>query len=275
MEARPDPVRMGFIGTGNIASAVVEGFCTSGAACRILVSPRNEAKSRALEARFPQVRRAESNQAVLDDSDAVFLALRPVVARAELGALRFREDHTVLSFIPVIPREELKALVRPAERVFKVLPLPYVARHLGLVPFLPPDGEVAGWLRPLAEPFPLEDERELHLLWAVTGLISPFYAQMEAVRRWCLAGGAAPEHARRYTASMYACLAALAEGKAGVGFDELAREAATPGGLNEMALQMVAAGSTFPDLRRALDAILARFGEPPVAGADKTPEPLG
>ena len=68
-------------------------------------------------------------------------------------------------------------------------------------------------------------------------------------------------------ASMYACLASLAERKAGVGFDALAREAATPGGLNEMALEMIEAGTTFPDLRRALDAILARFGEGPVRGA--------
>jgi pyrroline-5-carboxylate reductase len=257
-------VRMGFIGTGNIASAAVEGFCTSEADCSILVSPRNEVKSKGLESRFTQVRRARSNQEVLDGSEVVFLALRPAVARAELSSLRFREDHTVLSFIPVIPRAELENLVRPASRVFKVLPLPYVAKHLGLVPFLPPDESVARWLRPLAEPFPLENERELHLLWAITGLISPFFAQMEEVRNWCVAGGADPEHARRYTASMYACLAALAEGKAGTGFGELAREAATPGGLNEMALRMIEPGSTFRDLRQALDAILVRFGEPPV-----------
>lgn len=79
-----------------------------------------------------------------------------------------------------------------------------------------------------------------------------------------MAGGADAETAKRYTASMYASLADLAEGKVGVGFDSLAREAATPGGLNEMALKMLQEGSTFPDLRRALDAILERFGEPPV-----------
>ena len=63
---------------------------------------------------------------------------------------------------------------------------------------------------------------------------------------------------------MYTSLASLAEGKTRVGFARLAEEAATPGGLNEMALKRVKAGSTFTDLRRALDAILERFGEPPV-----------
>ena len=263
----PDTLRLGFVGTGNIASAVVEGFCASGRPCDILVSPRNELKSRELEARFPQVRRAASNQEVLDGSEVVVLALRPAVAPEVVRSLRFREGHPVLSFIPVIPHGDLAGLVRPAARVFKVLPLPYVARHMGLIPFFPADPCVGTLLGALGEPLPLHDERELHLLWAITGLISPFYAQMEAVQAWCVLGGADAETARRYTASMYACLARLAEGRAGAGFDDLAREAATPGGLNEMALRMVGEGTGFPDLRRALDAILARFGEAPVPPA--------
>jgi pyrroline-5-carboxylate reductase len=256
-------VRLGVIGTGSIAAAVVEGFCTSEAPVSILVSPRNEQRATALAHCFTQVRRAASNQEVLDHSEYILLALRPGVAPEVLPGLRFREEHTVLSFIPLIPWQTLGGLVRPARRVFKVLPLPYVARHLGLVPFFPPDAAVASRLRPLGEPMPVQDERELHLLWAITGLISPFYALLEVIQDWATAGGADPETCKRYTASMYASLASLAEHKPG-SFEDLAREAATPGGLNEMALGMIREGTTFPDLRCALDAILARFGEPPV-----------
>jgi pyrroline-5-carboxylate reductase len=260
----PEIIRLGCIGTGNIASAVVEGFCTSGTPCQILVSPRNEQKSRSLAGRFAQVTRAGSNQEVLEHSDIVLLAVRPGVAPDLLESLRFRPEHTVLSFIPVIPLRVLAGLVRPARRVFKVLPLPYVAKRLGLVPFFPADAEVAERLRALGEPMPVRDERELHLLWAITGLISPFYAQMELIHAWCVAGGADPTASQRYTASMFASLAGLAESEGAAGFGALAHEAATPGGLNEMALRMTRAGSTYPDLRRALDAILERFGEPPV-----------
>jgi pyrroline-5-carboxylate reductase len=252
---------LGFIGTGNIASAVVEGLCTSAQPPDIVVSPRNEAKSRALEARFARVRRAGSNQEVLDACATVVLAVRPGVAPEILGALRFRPEHTVLSLIPTLHREPLTQLVNPALRVFKVLPLPYVARHLGLVPFFPPDARVAEALRPLGEPMPLHSERELHLLWAVTGLISPFYALLETIQEWGVGEGADPATTKRYTASMFACLAALAEGRRDAGFQELAGEAATPGGLNEMALHMVREGTAYPDFTRALEAILARFGE--------------
>ena len=263
MTAENGTLRLGFIGTGSIASAVVEGFCTSGRPCRILLSPRNEQKGAALAGRFDQVQRAATNQEVLDRSEVVVLALRPGVAAETLKRLRFREDHTVLSFIALQPLQALAMAVRPARRAYKVLPLPYVAMHLGLVPFYPADEGVAACLGLLGEPMPLGDERELHLLWAVTGLISAFYAQMEAIQAWCTAGGADPETCRRYTASMYASLAGMAAHQSG-SFAELAREAATPGGLNEMALSMIREGATFPDLKRALDAILARFGEHPV-----------
>jgi hypothetical protein len=42
-------------------------------------------------------------------------------------------------------------------------------------------------------------------------------------------------------------------------FDHLAAEAATPGGLNELALGMMRGGTFFRDLETALDAILARL----------------
>jgi pyrroline-5-carboxylate reductase len=258
-------LRLGIIGTGSIASAVVEGYCSSDRPCRILVSPRNEQRSRALAERFPQVQRAGSNQEVLDQSAIVLLALRPGVAAETLGQLRFREEHTVLSLIALQRRQALAHLVLPARRVFKILPLPYAAKHLGLIPFFPADDQVAACLRPLGEPLALHDERELHLLWSITGLISPFYALMEVVQGWCVAGGADAETSKRYTASMYAALAGLAERQPGAGFNQLAVEAATPGGLNEMALGMAKAGTTFPDLARTLDAILERFGEPPVS----------
>jgi len=265
--AHDKTLRLGFIGAGNIASAVAEGFCTSSRPCSVTLFDPDERKVANLAERFSQVRRVCSNQEVLDQSDFVVLAILPAVGLEILPALRFREDHTVLSFVSTLPLKTVSGLVRPAERVFKVLPMPPVAAHLGLVPFFPEDPEVASCLRLLGEPMPLKEERELHLLWAVTGLTASFYTQMEVIQGWCAAGGADPESARRYTASMYGALANLAERKAGVGFAVLAHEAATPGGLNELALGRIKAGTTCSDLRRALDAILERLGEAPVASS--------
>ena len=60
-----------------------------------------------------------SNQEVLDRSDVVLLAVRPGVAAGILRELHFREDHTVLSFIPVIPRPTLPDLKRALDAILE------------------------------------------------------------------------------------------------------------------------------------------------------------
>ena len=73
------PLRLGLVGVGTINSAVCRGLCTAegSSALRILVGPRNAAKSAALAEAFPGiVTRCTSSQAVLDGSDIVLLATR-------------------------------------------------------------------------------------------------------------------------------------------------------------------------------------------------------
>jgi len=252
-----DLPRLGFLGTGTIAAAMVEGFSAGDRPFPIEVSPRNAGRSQALERRWPNVRRCASNQEVVDRADWVFVGLRPPVVPEVLPGLRFRPDQTVVALFPFIHLDRARELVRPAVRVFKALPLPGAARHLGQVPYLPEDPEVAAVLGRLGEPMPMASETELYRLWAITGLISTFYAQMQTLQAWCAAHGARPEAARAYTASMLAAVTGMADGAEP--FDHLAAEAATPGGLNEMALGMLRGGTFFRDLETALDAILARL----------------
>ena len=86
---------LGFIGTGAIAAAMVEGLAPD----RILLSPRGASVAADLAARFAGVTIAASNQAVVDGSDLVVLSVRPQVAEAVIRALRFRPGQKVLSLI--------------------------------------------------------------------------------------------------------------------------------------------------------------------------------
>ena len=54
-------MRIGFIGTGTIAGAMVEGLSGLSAPPEIIVSPRSETISTRLAARFANVRRAGAN----------------------------------------------------------------------------------------------------------------------------------------------------------------------------------------------------------------------
>ena len=82
-------MRLGFVGTGTITTALVTGLCTAARPPeRILVSPRNAEKAAALAEAFPRVAVAKDNQAVIDGSDWVFRAVLPRIAREGLESGR-------------------------------------------------------------------------------------------------------------------------------------------------------------------------------------------
>ena len=67
-------MKLGFIGTGRIATAVIKGFCSSSIKnTTISLSPRSKSNSIYLARTFPKVKRLKSNQLVLDNSDIIFV----------------------------------------------------------------------------------------------------------------------------------------------------------------------------------------------------------
>ena len=251
---------IGFIGTGRIAGAVVEGLLRGerSAPLHIVVSPRNAARAAELSAAFPTVSVAPDNQSVLDRSRTVFLCVRPQVALDVLGRLRFAPRHAVISLIP-LPAAVVRPCVAPAERFVRALPLPACARGLGAVPYWPAVGDAHALLSQLGRPLPLASEHEFSVLWAATALIAPFYTLLETTADWASANGTAPATAVDYIAAMFHALATDALDGADDRFQALAHEGATPGGLNEQALGMISAGGAYENFRAALDAILHRI----------------
>ena len=99
-------MKLGFVGTGALSSAIVTGLKSlPGETTPVVVSPRNEEIAADLAARYPDVRIAADNQAVVDQCDTVMLAVRPQIAREVLKELRFQPDHHVVSLIATISRE--------------------------------------------------------------------------------------------------------------------------------------------------------------------------
>jgi pyrroline-5-carboxylate reductase len=255
---------IGFIGVGNIASAVIEALETApGQPPPVLLSPRNTVKSAALAQRFPAITVAADNQGVLDGSTTVFLSLRPQVVAEVLHPLRFAPRHTVVSLIP-LPVSSLAPLIDPARCALRALLLPTCTQRVQAVPYWPETPAVSEVLARLGTPLPLREERELDVLWASTAVISAFYALLETVSAWSVRRGVAPAVAVNYTAGMACALTRAALSGGPDPFGALAAEAATPGGLNEQVLRILRAGGAYTDLQTALDAVLARISPRPV-----------
>ena len=257
-------MRFGFVGTGRITTALVEGLCTAqDPPAAVLVSPRNAEKATRLAAKFSQVEVAASNQAVVDGCDCVFLAVLAEVASDVLSELHFRPDQTVVSLIAMKPIDEMRKLVKPAHKVARAVPLPTVARHLGPILIYPDDPQISGIFSKIGKPIALSNERHLSILWTITALLAPFYTLMEETSRWATKVGVDRQIAGAYTASMFHALSALAADAPDGDFSDLLAEAATPGGLNEQALAQIRKQGGYKAVLDALDSVLIRLGESP------------
>ena len=83
-------MRLGFIGTGKIASSVITGICTSKISFnKILVSPRNKNSAQKLKKKFKKVNIAKTNQEVIDKCNWVFLSVTPKVGEKILSKLKY------------------------------------------------------------------------------------------------------------------------------------------------------------------------------------------
>ncbi len=253
-------MRIGFVGTGRIASALVTGLCSAGLSPRsILISPRNAEVAARLTDRFPQVSVAPDNQSVLDGSDWVVLSLRPPMAEDVVSGLLFRAEHRVISVMAMVPLAALQRLAAPARSFVRALTLPSVAGRSGPVLVCPGNEEFAAFLGALGTPVTVPDERQFEVLWAMTAMIAPYYALVQRSATWAEGHGVEPGAARSYAAGFYHSIAQALDGADD--FAPLIAEAQTPGGLNEQALRTLTDTGWFETLNPVLDAILARVSD--------------
>ena len=253
-------MRIGFIRTGKIASAVAEAICTGELKnFKIFVSPRNEKRSLELEARFEKVKRMGTNQEVVDNSDIVFIALKPDIYEEVLESLTFRKEHTLVSLIPFSSYARLRVLLSPAVNISRATPLPTVVNHLCPVQVYKPSEPVLKILGTIGQVLVVDTEEELHTIWTLTCLISPYYDLMAELSEWAKRNKVAAGTANRYIAEMFSSLSYAAAKSENPDFGLLSSHAATPGGLNEWTAENIKAAGAHKAYTHAADYILGKF----------------
>lgn len=255
-------MKIGFIGTGKIASAITEGLCLSNAEdlC-IYLSPRNSEVGRRLEQKYDNVFRSISNQGVIDASDIVFLALRPDHFEAEARQLNFTEGQHVVSLIPTTSVQMLKKSLFPVTEISRAIPLPTVINRNCPIPVYHANDLVLNLFKKLGQPLEVDDEEQLNALWALTGLITPFYDLMDELTQWTVANGVDRQTASQYTADMFQSLSFAAQHSSPIDFKELSRHAATPKGLNEQAGKEIKENGSHEAYKSAASNLLSRINK--------------
>ncbi|MDB5705172.1 MAG: F420-dependent oxidoreductase [Sphingomonas bacterium] len=252
-------MNLGFVGTGTISAAIVRGLGAAfGEGSTIHLSPRGADIAAGLARQFPHVRVAASNQAVLDASQVVMLAVRPQIATDVIGDLAFRPDHHVISLIATFSLETLADLVAPARTVTRAVPLPAVALGRGPTAIFPPDPVAAGLFDRTGSSIQVDSADRFDALSAATATMASYFAFADSIACWLTAQGVAAPDSRRYVAAIFEGLAATAAAASDQGFASLATEHATLGGLNEQLLKRLDGGLN-ASLQHGLDEILSRI----------------
>lgn len=241
--------RLGFVGCGTIASAIVTGIATITTTQddvvqveKISVSKRSEAKSSALATRFPNVVHVfDDNQFVVNNADIVFITVLPQQANEVLSSLEFDVSRHVL--ISLVSTSNLADLAKysglPPESVFKMICLPSVADHEGVCLLTPPteNSALISLFESLGGVVQANDEAQMSAMMVTSGLMGSFYGILKNNRDFLVRQGIEQSKASFLVGRMYHSMIRDAEARCqeANAFEELIAEQ-TPGGLNEQGL---------------------------------------
>jgi len=255
-------MRLGFIGTGKIASSVITGICTSKISFnKILVSPRNKNTAQKLKKKFKKVNIAKTNQEVIDKCNWVFLSVTPKVGEKILSKLNFRSNQKIISFISTIGLARLRKIVKKKAKIVRAIPLPPISLGKGPVPICPPDKQIKNFFNKIGTTIEIRDERSSKNFWATSGMMAPFYEILKVLADWLVKKGIKRNEAQKYITSLFVALSEDSVINSKKHLKYLVSESQTPGGLNEQGVKELRKSGFYKSLEKSLNSILKRLNK--------------
>lgn len=117
--------KIGFIGTGNLASLIIKSIVHSGiiSADRIYISNRSESKMQKLLEEVPGLQTPGSNEVLVETCDLIFLSTKPqdLVQAIEPLIHAFDSDKIVASLAAGIDKAQLHALLPETDKIVRIM----------------------------------------------------------------------------------------------------------------------------------------------------------
>lgn len=252
-------MKIGFLGTGAIAEAMIIGLVKSGWTEAILVSARNKVRSNELAIRFANIRIMVENQSIVSEADVLFLSMLPNQAHDVLQSLIFQEIQVVVSLVAGISIEQLQTIVKPAKKIHRIIPMPPIEIGVGPIPVFPPSPILESLLGRIGTVIPVEDEDHFSTFSASSALMATFFELVATNARWIESQGVSRQQGAMYSASLFHALALLAQDLDPQELQSISQECLTAGGLNEQVLNSTTADGWFRLIEHQLDQILERI----------------
>ena len=250
-------MKIGVIGTGNIASAVVTGFCVQKSGHKFFLTPRNAFKASKLAAEFSEVTVCASNQEVIDNSEWVFISLHKKDFDA-LNELKFSREHKVANMSAEMRLPDLKKRIGETAVLTHVIPLPMIAGCHGPLLVYPKINEVGDLFANISDVYYADNLNDVHTLQIVTGMMSAYYMLMNEIVKFSYDQGIEHDLSIRFIHSLFTALSKRAADTPNCDLVLLAHDM-TPGGYNEQAMTELLENGAIAEWRNTLDELLARL----------------
>jgi|TARA_B100001094_G_scaffold32275_1_gene26775 pyrroline-5-carboxylate reductase len=253
-------MKLGFIGTGKIASSVITGICTSKISfSKILISPRNKSIARRLKKKFKKIDIAKNNQEIVNLCNWIFLSVTPTVGEKIIKDLKFRSNQTVISFISTITLEQLRKAIKVKAKIVRAIPLPPISLRKGPVPICPPNRKVKVFFDKIGTTIEIKNEKSSINFWSTSGMMAPFYEILRVMDSWLIKRGVKKRNAQKYITSLFLALAEDADINSKKGLKYLVKESQTPKGLNEQGVKELTKVGFYRSLEKTLNSIHKRL----------------
>ena len=255
-------MKLGFIGTGRITSAVVTGICSSNISYKnIIISHRNRSISNSLKNRFKKITISKNNQEIVNSCDWIFLSVTPTVGNKIIKGLKFKSSQTIISFISTITLAQLKKAIKVKAKIVRAIPLPPISLKKGPVPICPPNKKVKDFFNKIGTTVEIKDEKLSINFWSTSGMMAPFYELLRVMTDWLVKRGVKRNNANKYITSLFLALSEDAVVNSKKDLKYLVKESQTPKGLNEQGVKELTKAGFYKSLEKTLNSIHKRLNK--------------
>jgi len=255
-------MKLGFIGTGKIASSVITGICSSKISfTQILISPRNKKIAIILKKKFKKVIIAKDNQEIVDNCKWIFLSITPIVGKKIIKILEFKSSQTIISFISTITLAELKKAIKVKAKILRAIPLPPISLKKGPIPIYPPNKKVKDFFNKIGTTVEIKNEKSSINFWSTSAMMAPFYELLRVIIDWLVKRGVKRNDAQKYITSLFLALSEDAVINSKKDLKYLVKESQTPKGLNEQSVKELTKAGFYKSLEKTLSSIHKRLNK--------------
>ena len=252
-------MKLGFIGTGEISKAVIQGIISSRIKfSKIYISNRNNKISKQLSKSNKKISIMKDNQKIIDACEWVFLAITPVVGKKIIKDLKIKKKHTIISFISTIKMKELKKFIKVKATIVRAIPLPPISLKKGPIPIYPPNKKVKRFFNNLGTTVEIKNEALSLNFWTTSSMMAPFYEILYTLSQWLIKKGVKKESAQKYITSLFVALSEDSFNKSS-DLKKLVKESQTPKGLNEQSVKELRKLGFYRDLNKTAESVLRRL----------------